>query len=60
MIEVFPAQDTEFELESGETGATIMDGFDITALDGSGFNIQFTFTDPLSVSTGINPDLLLL
>ena len=37
-----------------------MDGFDITALDGSGFNIQFTFTDPLSVSTGINPDLLLL
>ena len=39
MIEVFPAKDTEFKLKIGELGETIMDGFDITALDGSGFSI---------------------
>ena len=60
MIEAVPVRDTELELDKGSLGKPIIDGFNITSLDGSGFSIQFTFNDPLRVSTGVNPDQLLL
>jgi len=37
-----------------------MDGYEILRLDGTGFDVQLRFTDPLRISTGIEPDLLLV
>ena len=37
-----------------------MDDFDLFSLDGDGLDIKLSFPEPLAISSGSNPDLILL
>ena len=37
-----------------------MKGWELISLDGDGFELQLNFTDPLFISSGAEPDLLLI
>ena len=48
------------EDEITDSALPIMDGWELISLTGEGFDLKMNFTDPLRVSAGEEPDLLLI
>ena len=48
------------EDEITDAGLPIMDGWELISLSAEGFALMMNFTDPLRVSAGDEPDLLLI
>ena len=48
------------EDEIADVGLPIMDGWTLVSLTADGFDLDLNFTDPLRVSSGDEPDLLLI
>ena len=46
--------------EIADAGLPIMDGWALVSLTAEGFDLRMNFTDPLRVSAGEEPDLLLI
>lgn len=40
--------------------APIMDSWELVSLDGDGFELSFNFSNPLTISNGDEPDILLV
>ena len=60
-VQIFAIGDQDAELDEDEKNlATIMDDFDLVSLDGDGLDIKLSFPEPLAVSSGNKPDLILL
>ena len=60
MIQVLPVKSTELGIDKGQLGDPIISGWDLVNMDGTSFEIKLNFTDPLSVSIGFEPDLLMV
>ena len=48
------------EDEISNSGLAIMDGWELISLSSDGFELAVNFTDPLRISAGEEPDLLLI
>ena len=61
LIQVFAVKEGE-EDEDDPTiiGGPIMDAWELLSIDSNGFELQLNFTNPLQVSAGEEPDLLLI
>ena len=46
--------------EIAEPGLPIMDGWELMSLTGDGFELKLNFSEPLRISGGDVPDLLLV
>ena len=46
--------------EISNSGLAIMDGWELLSLSANGFELTVNFTDPLRISAGEEPDLLLI
>ena len=60
MIEAFPVENTELKLEKGDLGRSLIDGYKIIFLDGKGFTLKFYWKEPLTISSGVEPDVILI
>lgn len=57
LIQVFAVKEQDNE---DDVGSPLMKGWELISLDGDGFELQLNFTNPLFVSSGDEPDLLLI
>ena len=61
LIQVYAVKDyIPDEDEIADVGLPIMDGWALVSLTADGFDLDLNFTDPLRVSSGDEPDLLLI
>ena len=61
LIQVYAVKDYIVdEDEIADAGLPIMDGWALVSLSEDGFDLTMNFTDPLRISAGDEPDLLLI
>ena len=57
LIEVFAVREVG---DDEPLGKPIMDSWELLSLSGDGFELRFNFTEPLMISGGDEPDMLLI
>ena len=61
LIQVFAVKEGEDDEDDPTIiGGPIMDNWELLSLDSDGFELQLNFTNPLQISAGEEPDLLLI
>ena len=61
LIQVFAVKEGDEEDDDPTIiGGPIMDNWELKSLDAEGFELQLNFTNPLQISAGEDPDLLLI
>ena len=61
MIEVYAVkEDEEDQDDDDQVKEPLMDGWELLKLDEEGFEIKIDFTNPVSISSGDEADLLLI
>ena len=60
MIEVFAVKEELEDLDDDQVKVPLMDGWELLEMGEGGFEIKLNFTNPVSISSGDEADLLLI